>query len=314
MQQGHFDVRAARERLGLTTEALAATLHVTEGEVRGWENGSIRPRRKMRFQLEYLVARADWGAGMTASGLPGCEWLETRLPRFVHGGFDREQIALGKEIVHHMQACEACRARTAWAREHLPPPPQPPATGFGRLFAATLAAIDRLPKWARPAAFGAIALGLVTSVRFLVLLPAMVRSPAFALAALGGMLLVAAAGAIGGFAYSLTRPALASLGKVGDYLSGIVAVGGYLGAFVAAAPYAFGEPVVEGRVGVVITAFCSVLFGSIVGKHIHDMGSGRGAGACGTTSPRRRRVPPRRHACMSAPPEPTSSRNRCAER
>ncbi|SOD02504.1 hypothetical protein SAMN05216486_10397 [bacterium JGI 053] len=276
MQQDHFDVRAARERLGLTTEALAATLHVTEGEVRGWENGSIRPRRKLRFQLEYLVARADWDAGMTASGIPDCAWLEARLPGFVYGGFDRAQIALGKEIVRHMEACAACRARTAWAREHLPPPPQPPATGFGRLFAATVAGIDRLPKWARPAAFGAIMLALMTSARILFLLPSMLRSPIAVLTALGTVLLAAAAGGVGGLAYSLTRPRLQRLGWVGGYLSGFVSVAAYMGAIGIVALFVLGMPDRRDLVPMlVIGAFCSALFGTLVGKIINDARSHR---------------------------------------
>ena len=279
MQQNDFDVRAARERLGLTPEALAATLHVTEGEVRGWEDGSIRPRRDTCRQLEYLAARAEWDAGMAASGLPACEWLEPRLLRLEHGAGDRAWIALRNEVTGHLAACETCRAREAWAREHLPPAPTPPLAGLYRLALAADAGIDGLPEWARPAAYGAIALALLTSVRVLFLIPSMLRSPASTLAAaLGTVLLAAAAGAAGGLAYSLTRPWPARLGWIGGYLSGIVCVAAYLGAFGVIALFTFGIPERGDLVVMlVIGVFCSVLFGTLLGKFINDVRSDRPA-------------------------------------
>ncbi len=262
MQNNDFDVRAARERLGLTPEALAAELSVTEGEVRAWEGGTIRVPAQMRRWMEWYVARAEWDAHMEASGLPACGWVADARDRVLHAT-GSSQIALAKELVAHMEACTTCQARNAWARENLPPPPDPPATGAARL----IALIGRLPGWARPATFGAVALFLMTAVR--ILFPAVFRSPLRVLEALGVAFLAAAAGAVGGFAYSLTRPSLARLGTPGDYLSGIVATAAYVGA-VAAVAALLGEPIITDLPGTVIFAFCSVLFGVVVGKFIHD--------------------------------------------
>jgi len=264
MQSNDFNVGAVRQRLGLTPEALAAELYVTEGEVRGWEAGTVRVPGRMRQTMEYLVARTDWDAGLEASGLPACAWFDAALPKLAHAA-GREQSALAKELSAHLAACETCKARNAWAREHLPPPPSPPAAGFGRV----IEVIGRLPEWARPAAYGAIAVFLMTGFRILFVLPAAFRSPMRLLEALGVALLAAAGGAVGGFGYSLTRPPLARLGTPGDYLSGIVATASYMGAILAVAAL-LGEPMITDVPDLVIFALCSVLFGVIVGKYVHE--------------------------------------------
>jgi transcriptional regulator with XRE-family HTH domain len=273
MREAEYDVRAVRERLGLTPEALAATLQVTEREVRGWEDGSIRPDRRILRQLEYLDAKAEWDAGMAAAGVSECEWLKPRLLRLEHLGAGKEQVALVNEIVSHAETCEACRARNEWARDH--PPPMPPTAGFGRVIQATGTGIGRLPEWARPAAFGAVVVAAITSVRALFLIPAMVAKPAILLAALATVLLGAAAGAVGGLAFSLIRPKLARLGRMGDYLTGIVCMAAYLGAFGVVALLEYGIP--PGRdlvMWLVIGGFCTVLFGIAMGRGLHGPRSG----------------------------------------
>ncbi|HEU4561182.1 MAG TPA: hypothetical protein VFS20_25240 [Longimicrobium sp.] len=269
MEPNDFDVRTARERLGLTTEALAATLHVTEGEVRAWEAGSLRVSGSVQRYLEYLVAHADWHEAMAASGLPGCEWIDGHLTRLADSpGYD-ETMRLAREIESHGATCATCRARSEWAARHLPPPPQPPARGLARLPQMTERAIGRLPRWARPAAWGAVALSLMTGVRVLFMLPALLRTPLGLLQAIGAVLLASGAGAVGGLGYSLTRPLLVRLGTVGDYLSGIVGVMSYLGAFAVLTAFT-ADPMISDLPGVVIFLFVATLFGLIVGKFIHD--------------------------------------------
>jgi Mn2+/Fe2+ NRAMP family transporter len=89
------------------------------------------------------------------------------------------------------------------------------------------------------------------------------------LQALGVVLLASGAGAVGGLTYSLTRPTLERLGWPGDYLAGIVCVAAYFGAIAAVAPL-FGEPIIDDLPGLVIFAFCAVLFGILVGKFIQE--------------------------------------------
>jgi len=265
MQNHDFDVRAAREKLGLTPEQFAAELYVTEREVRAWESGGLRLPKRMRKSIEYHVARAEWDARMEASGLPVCAWMEEAVPKFVHATSGSEKVKRLKEVTAHAEACECCQARSKWAREHLPPPPAPPPTWSER----AMTAIGRLPEWAQPAAYGAIALFLMTGVRALFFLPQITRAPMRLVEALVVSLLAAAAGAVGGFGYSLTRPSLVRLGWLGDYLSGIVAVMCYLGALAAVSPL-LGEPMIRDLPGVLIFTFVSVLFGVLVGKMIQE--------------------------------------------
>lgn len=267
MQTNEFDVRAARERLDLGPEALAAELRVTEGEVCAWENGTIRIPRNARKLLEYRVALAAWDAGMRASGLPECEWLKSERARAVLPLDHEEMIRLATTVKAHMQACEVCTARERWAKEHLPSYPMPPAEGA--VAAATLM-IQRLPPWARPAAWGALVLSAVTGVRGLVMLVLAGWHMRGVLEAAGAVLLAACAGGVGGLTYSLTRPAMRRLGAVGDYLSGIIAVTAYMGAVLLVLPLFGLEPILSDVAGLVIFAFVSVLFGTLVGKVIHD--------------------------------------------
>ncbi|HET7464291.1 MAG TPA: hypothetical protein VFJ82_23740, partial [Longimicrobium sp.] len=78
------------------------------------------------------------------------------------------------------------------------------------------------------------------------------------------------AGAAGGLAYTLTRPATRRLGTAGDYLSGIIAMASYVGFALAVIPYLGGPRMLGDVAGVVIFVFISVLFGTVVGKMIHD--------------------------------------------
>jgi hypothetical protein len=188
-----------------------------------------------------------------------------------HAPRDRQWIALRNEIASHLESCDLCRARIAWAREHQLAPPEPPTVGLARVFARTVAAIGRLPQWARPAAGGALVLALMTSARIVFLFPAMVRRPVTALEALGTVLVAAAAGAVGGLTFSLTRPLAQRLGWFGGYLSGIVCVAAYLAAVGIVVAVVSGMP--EWRelpVILVIGAFCAVLFGTLVGKIINE--------------------------------------------
>ena len=74
------------------------------------------------------------------------------------------------------------------------------------------------------------------------------------------------AGAGGGLAFSLTHPTLKRLGNVGNYLTGVVCVGAYMGALLLAAPVAFGEPLAGSRSDAVVVALVYVAFGLVVGR------------------------------------------------
>jgi drug/metabolite transporter (DMT)-like permease len=86
--------------------------------------------------------------------------------------------------------------------------------------------------------------------------------------ALRALAAAALGGAAWGVAYSLTRPTLRKLGTLGAYLTGVVCVIAYGGSLVAVAPIAFGETLIEDRVGLFAFLVMAVLFGLIIGHQL----------------------------------------------
>ncbi len=129
--------------------------------------------------------------------------------------------------------------------------------------------IERLPPWARPAAYGGIYIGSVVALRAIgAIIGAYLRAKPVP----AGMLLLVPAGfvvgiyvgAVGGLTFSLVRPALArGLGRIGDLLAGILCTYAYmLSVVVPLAIWADGEEramihgpafwVISGGIGLVI--------------------------------------------------------------
>ena len=250
---------AARKAIGWTHDEVAAELGITPAVVRGWAAGTVPVPRRFAKQLAWEAAIAERRAALQASGLPECGWMNTHLEGIPADadGLERHQRATQA----HAANCEVCRARERYETEHLGPLPPPPLPAWMYMFRW----IDRVPQGARPAVVGAALLAAVVLVRVLL-------SPPALLAAQGGLVEVvlaigtaAGAGAAGGLAYSLTRPSLRKLGRVGAYLTGIVCVLAYTGALAIAAPVAFGERIVDGRADLVIFGVVSLVFGLMIG-------------------------------------------------
>lgn len=269
MMDNGFRASAARERLGLTIEGLAAELAVSDAEVAAWEAGAVPVPALQRRRIEYLLACSEWNAGMAASGLPPCEWVEARIAQLHHDTDPHASALLARDIGAHAERCATCRARATWAGANLPPVPTPPTAGVNRPFQLVQHGVSRLPAWARPAAWSAIALALMTAVRLLMMLPRVVRSPLDALDAVGVLLLAGAGGGVGGLAYSATRRTLGPLGAPGDYLAGILCTVAYTGT-IAMITALTGTPMISDAPSFWIFLSVSVLFGVVVGKMINE--------------------------------------------
>lgn len=253
---------AAQEKLGLSNEALAAELAVTPHVVDAWRAGSLAVPKKLAEELRWRAAIAERQAAVEASGLPACAWVREWEGRAVPTGLDAVEKHF-KSLTTHSGSCATCIARDRYVEERFGPLPPPPSLGgfMGTVFLL----LEKVPAWGRPAAAGAAILGAIVSLRLLFALPSAWSEPARLVEALIALVAAMGAGAAGGFAYSLTRPALRRLGRPGDYLTGIVCVFAYMGALAVVAPVAFGEPMIEDRPGLVIFAGLSVFFGLIVG-------------------------------------------------
>ena len=254
------ELRQARTRLGQSEEELATNLGVAPDLVRAWGTGRTAMPRRYAQHIEWLVAGAEREDALRSSGLPDCQWMQAHVAAPLPDDPDRalKHLEAGNQ---HAGACQVCTARERFIAERFGPMPPLSQPGWMRVFAW----IERIPSWARPAALGAAILGAVVSVRVIFALPVLFSAPAKFGEALLAVLAAAGAGAVGGFAYTLTRPILRRLGTLGDYLTGIVCVFAYMGALVVVAPVAFGEPVIEDQTSLIVFVVVSAFFGLVVG-------------------------------------------------
>lgn len=259
------DLTAARERLGLTHEQLAAEYHVTEGEVRGWEDGTIKVPRRFERDLLWRSAVREREQALAASGLPECQWVKAWAERPQSSDLD-EQIERAKELERHGANCSVCQARQQYVADHLPPLPSPPLPLWINVVSRSGDLFMRLPEWSRPAVVGAAIMSAWFLFRLIFLVPQALRSPELAPELVVGFIAVALAGASGGLAYAAVRKPLRGIGRAGDYLTGVACVGVYMLALVLVAPIAFGEPVMEDPGDWPILLAVSVFFGLFIGR------------------------------------------------
>jgi hypothetical protein len=250
----------AKQTLGETDDQLATTLGVTPHVIRAWTQGSTRiPHRDAKY-IVFLVAAKQREVALKSSGLPECAWFRAHENPPATEKTD-ELIKHAEALERHFHHCPTCQTREKYVSERFGPMPSPPSAGLLRLFEW----VERVPAIARPAAVGAALLATLVLLRVIFSLPRLVKAPGELAGAALALVAAAAAGAVGGFAYSLTRPTLKRLGRPGDYLTGIVCVFAYMGSLALAAPFAFGEAIVEDRAGWVIMAIVSVFFGLVIG-------------------------------------------------
>jgi hypothetical protein len=142
--------------------------------------------------------------------------------------------------------------------------PEPHVPGWLRVFLRVSGAIERLPAWARPAAWGALLLGALTAVRVILFAPGAVQHPARFLTALGALAAASVAGALGGVAYYFFGRPLRRVRVLGPYLAGIVSVFGYLAAIAAVAALV-GSPLVGSGTEAAFFAAYGAFIGLVVG-------------------------------------------------
>lgn len=143
------EFQAARLRLGWSREQAAAEYRLTPQMVDGIEEGTLAVPRDAARDLLWRAAVAEHLAILEASGLPGCEVAEEMDRRAAHTKGQALLDAL-QALDRHAQACDLCRARSAYLEEHAPPLPEMPMHGSARIFGAVNDAMERLPAPIRP--------------------------------------------------------------------------------------------------------------------------------------------------------------------
>lgn len=136
---------AARHRLGLTPESLAAELNLTPAVVVAWERGRIRPTGRAQRWLTWRGAMLDRNEALAASGLPEC----AALRHIVATTRDDGQSRSGNVILAHMATCETCLARKGFLEERFPPLPPPPLPLPILLMVSAQRAVERAWRWLR---------------------------------------------------------------------------------------------------------------------------------------------------------------------
>lgn len=258
MQLAEFD--SLRAQIRESDDDLSAELGVPVAKLERWRTGAERiPRFEARL-LRFIAASAVRGRALEESGLPECAWMAAFDEADLPDDMDAISAALDRSEEHHA-TCPQCQARERFVDARFGPMPPYPTKGWMTVFAT----FERIPEPVRPAAVGAAALAAIVALRAAFAVPAIIAKPAMAVELLVAVLAAAAAGASGGFAFTLVRPTLKTLGRLGDYLTGIVCVGAYMTSLTLVAPLAFGEPLVEGRVGWIAVGIASIFFGLVIG-------------------------------------------------
>ena len=144
------DLATTRQRLGLTTESLAAELNLTPAVIAAWESGRIKPSRRAEQWLTWRAAMLDRDESLAASGLPECADL-----RALHAGTagavespDARRKRMDA-VLAHLQRCPTCLARRHHIEERFPPMPQPPMAASMRFVVWAFNAVGRLRGWLR---------------------------------------------------------------------------------------------------------------------------------------------------------------------
>ncbi|HEU0053073.1 MAG TPA: helix-turn-helix transcriptional regulator [Longimicrobium sp.] len=258
------EVRAARERLGLSREQLAEEMDVPPETIRDWEEHTGAISRSDAGILAWLVALKEREEQLAAAGIAPCPWREEWAEREISFETAEAHVAAVKR---HEKGCELCQARARYEKQ-LPPIPDPVGgeSGIWRLLSHYLDAVDRLPAWARPAAHGAALAGGITLARaaLLLLLAPSARRAGEALLVVAG---AAALGSVGGFAYSAVHAPLRRLGRAGPYLTGIVVLLAYSLAFGVADLLLSKERMVDGAAGWAGLVIASILLGLPAGHY-----------------------------------------------
>jgi transcriptional regulator with XRE-family HTH domain len=191
---------AARNTLGLTQEALAAELGLTESIIVAWEEGRVRIPRRFEDHLRYQAAAKERSDALAASGLPECDidnaWENEKLPNG-HKALN-EYLERGSK---HRASCSVCTARKKFVEDHFGKMPPPPMSSSMRAFVTVADRIETWPRWAQPAGWVAMWFGGYSLLKIVFRLPRFGRDPQYWLIALGGLLASISIGAIIGVIY-----------------------------------------------------------------------------------------------------------------
>jgi hypothetical protein len=259
------DLVRARAILGVSPAELAAEIGLTEPIVRAWEDGSLRIPRQYAIQIVWRAAVAERQAALASSGLPECSWVQQWMDSTpARGMAHRDHL---EALRRHAAVCPACTARARFIESNFPPMPDPPVPLPLRGLRAASAALQRVPRWLRPGVVGAAAIGVFSLLRVGgMTIGGAAPSPLNAvLLVAGGILGGAYLGMVAGMTYTIVRDPLRRVGRLGDYLTGILCVWVYILASLIPMQLITGRPAFANPSEAAAFAAGGALIGAIIG-------------------------------------------------
>lgn len=253
-----------RVALGLSLEDVAGYVGEHPEDLERYETIAGELPRGLGQRAEFALAAADRRQQVEAEGLICSEVraLERDAPRLEA----REIRARLVRLRAHEKTCDVCRRRAAFEAA-LPPLPARPLPAHLRLLRGIARGVAKLPHWARPAAVGALLVGVLALARgALALLGGAEPTWSLIVIVFEGLGIGAYGGMVGGAAYALVRTPTRPLGRVGDYLTGVACVYAYLIAFgVPALLFHWDDATFESPVFWLLVLIAGAVVGLVIG-------------------------------------------------
>lgn len=191
---------AARESLELTRDGAAAEFNLAPSVVAAWESGDIPVPKQIEQKLRWRTAAKERIDALTTSGLEECEWRKNWEARPAPSDL-KALTKYYEEGIAHAKTCQICAAREKYIRDRFGEMPPAPLEGWMKIFGMVAAPIERFPRWAQPAGWMAVAFGVYSLLRVVLMLPSLARNPQYWPVALGGLALSISIGAGVGLIY-----------------------------------------------------------------------------------------------------------------
>jgi hypothetical protein len=260
------DIRRRREALQLPLDSIAIALGEHSDQVAQWESIPGALPRQLGRRIDWVLAIHERDATLLAMGAAPCPIvvaMRDALPDEPSPEAFQQVLARAEA---HGKDCPACQRREA-ALKSLPELPLPPLPLWIGLFSGLSDAIERWPAPLRPAAWGAIGVGLLTAARALLSLVFQpeARSLTTLWLVLGAVAVGAYGGAVGGIVFHLVRGPFRRFGRAGDYLTGIAIMYGYLLAILVPLALWSDEAMLRTPLGWGIMLALGTFFGLVIG-------------------------------------------------
>jgi len=110
-------LKAAREKLAVTPDALAAKAGLSVDALAHWENTEVPANEAAR--IDWLLWELERDKALADSGLPECDWMNWWNARPASAdGLQNTPTA-----DEHVASCSACQARMQYVKDHVRPAP-----------------------------------------------------------------------------------------------------------------------------------------------------------------------------------------------